>query len=56
MRKTISDITLLLRKTLQTFSDNDPIMLAGALAFFTVFAIPPILIMVIFCIGLVTGQ
>ena len=56
MRKTSSDITLLLRKTLHTFSDNDPIMLAGALAFFTVFAIPPILIMVIFCIGLVTGQ
>lgn len=56
MKNTISDITLLLRKTLQTFSENDPIMLAGALAFFTVFAIPPILIMVIFSIGLFTGQ
>jgi membrane protein len=56
MKKTISDITLLVRKTLHTFSEDDPIMLAGALAFFTVFAIPPILIMIIFCIGFITGQ
>ncbi|MCW9706682.1 YihY/virulence factor BrkB family protein [Fodinibius salsisoli] len=56
MKKTISDISLLLRKTLHTFGEDDPIILAGALAFFTVFAIPPILIMVIFSIGLFTGQ
>ena len=56
MRKTLADILTLLRETVQNFSENDPIMLAGALAFFTVFAIPPILIMIIFSIGLFSSQ
>lgn len=56
MKKTITDIFSLIRKAAHRFNENDPIMLAGALAFFTVFAIPPILIMVIFSIGLFTGQ
>lgn len=56
MKKTISDILLLIRKAAHNFNENDPIMLAGALAFFTVFAIPPILIMIIFCLGIFTGH
>ena len=56
MKNTLSDISILLRRTVRNFSENDPIMLAGALAFFTVFAIPPILIMIIFTLGLFMGQ
>lgn len=55
MKDTLYDIITLNRKAAQRFNENDPIMLAGALAFFTVFAIPPILIMIIFSIGLFTG-
>ncbi len=56
MKSTLYDIVTLVQKSAQELKDNDPIMLAGALAFFTVFAIPPILIMIIFAIGLFTGQ
>lgn len=56
MKNTIYDIILLIRKAARKFNENDPIMLSGALAFFTVFAIPPILIIVIFCLGIFTGQ
>lgn len=52
MKKTLIDIKSLLYKSAKGFGDKDPLMLAGALAFFTVFAIPPILIMVIHGIGL----
>lgn len=56
MKNTLYDIITLNREAAHSFNENDPIMLAGALAFFTVFAIPPILIMIIFAIGLFTGQ
>ena len=56
MKKNFTNIAYLIRKATQEFNNTDPIMLAGALAFFTVFAIPPILIMIIYSIGLFTGQ
>lgn len=56
MKNTISDITVLLRDAGRAFNEHDPIMMAGALAFFTVFAIPPILIIIIYGIGLFSSQ
>lgn len=56
MKKTISDIIGLIRDAGYAFKENDPIMMAGALAFFTVFAIPPILIIIIYGIGLFSSQ
>lgn len=56
MKKTFFDIITLIRDAARQFNENDPIMLAGALAFFTVFAIPPILIMIIYGIGLFSSQ
>ncbi len=56
MKKTFFDILGLLQDSAREFNKHDPIMLAGALAFFTVFAIPPILIMIIYGIGLFAGQ
>jgi membrane protein len=56
MKKTFFDIISLIRKAANRFNENDPIMMAGALAFFTVFAIPPILIMIIYGIGLFSSQ
>ncbi len=56
MKKIFFDIVHLLRDSASDFFEKDPLMLAGALAFFTVFAIPPILIMIIYGIGLFTGQ
>ncbi len=55
MKKTLVDIKNLLSDSARDFGEKDPLMLAGALAFFTVFAIPPILIMIIYGIGLVIG-
>lgn len=51
-----ADAWLVIRKAGSGFMDNNPITLAGALAFFTIFAAPPILIMIIFMAGLITGQ
>ena len=54
--KFFQDAWLIIRKAFYRFNDNDPITLAGALAFFSIFAAPPILIMIIFLVGLITGQ
>ena len=56
MKNTWYNIAGLIKDTARAFNENDPIMLAGALAFFTVFAIPPILIMIIYGIGLFSSQ
>lgn len=47
---------LVIKKAGKNFMKNDPITLAGALAFFSIIAAPPILIMIIFLVGLITGQ
>lgn len=54
--KLFRDAWLVIRKAGGRFMDNNPITLAGALAFFSIFAAPPILIMIIFLAGLITGQ
>ncbi len=43
----------LLKKSLLELSQNDPLRMAGATAFFTTFALPPILIIIIQVLGLV---
>lgn len=47
---------LVIKKAAKNFKKNDPITLAGALAFFTIFASPPILITIIYLAGLITGE
>lgn len=54
--KFFRDAWLVVKQAGKDFKRNDPIILAGALAFFTIFASPPILIMLIFLTGLITGE
>lgn len=54
--KFFRDAWLVVKKAGKNFTKNDPITLGGALAFFTIFASPPILIMLIFLTGLITGE
>jgi membrane protein len=45
----------LLRKALQEFLKNDPLRMAGATAFFTTFALPPIMVIIIQSLKYVVG-
>jgi membrane protein len=56
VKKTFFDIIFLIKESARGFGKEDPIMMAGALAFFTVFATPPIFIIIIFIIGFFTGH
>ena len=49
----IEDASKILAKTYLVFKRNDPLRLAGATAFFTTFALPPILIILIQLFGLI---
>src|ERR1700760_4929289 len=51
-RKKINILTLL-RKSFEEFRKNDPLRMAGATAFFTTFALPAVLIILIQVFGLV---
>lgn len=51
-----SNAWLVIQKARKNFIKNDPIILAGGLAFFTIFASPPILITIIYLAGLITGE
>lgn len=46
----------LMKKAFSAFQQNDPFTLAGALAYFTIFAIPPILVILISIVGYIAGQ
>jgi membrane protein len=54
-RHTISPQTvfILLRRALKELNKNDPLRMAGATAFFTTFALPPILVILIQGLGLI---
>jgi membrane protein len=56
VKKTFFDIIFLIKESARNFGNDDPIMMSGALAFFTVFATPPIFIIIIFIIGFFTGH
>jgi membrane protein len=52
IRKKLSQFTVSLRSSLTELKRNDPMRMAGATAFFTTFALPPILFILIQFIGL----
>jgi membrane protein len=52
-KQLITDYFKLFTKALSEFSRNDPLRMGGATAFFTTFALPPILIILIQVIGLI---
>lgn len=47
---------LLLRLTIKTFQENDPVIYAAAIAFFTVFSLPPVLIIIVKVLGSFISQ
>ena len=53
IRNHISSFVLLLKKALEELLKNDPLRMAGATAFFTTFALPPILVILIQVLKLV---
>ena len=50
---TIKGLCKIFRLAFKEFKQNEPLRLAGATAFFTTFALPPILIILVQIIGLV---
>ena len=51
--KVFWDIPRLLRQAMRLLQKNDPLRMAGATAFFTTFALPAILVILIQTLGLV---
>jgi membrane protein len=47
MAKFFKKVWLLIRETVQKFQDNDPVVYAAAIAFFTVFSLPSVLIIIV---------
>lgn len=56
MRNYFKNIVLQLKNTFRLLNKNDPMRLAGATAFFTTFALPPILLILIQLLSLVIEQ
>lgn len=54
--KFVSSIIRILRNTFRELVSNDPLRMAGATAFFTTFALPPILIIIIQLLGSIFGK
>jgi membrane protein len=54
-RKKITSIAVVFREALKELLKNDPLRLAGATAFFTTFALPPILVILIQVFKLIIG-
>jgi membrane protein len=55
MLRRIRLISILLRESLKEFMKNDPLRMAGATAFFTTFALPPILVIIIQSLKFIVG-
>lgn len=51
MKKFFSKVWLLIRDTFQKFQENDPVIYAAAIAFFTLFSLPSMLIIMVRVIG-----
>jgi membrane protein len=56
MKKKIRQIFNLLKRSVIKYKKDDPVRLAGTTAYFTVFALAPILIIIISVIGLLMGE
>lgn len=55
IKKTLKDIWFLLKNTFNEFLDDNSIKLAASLSYYTIFAIPPLLIIIIFLSGIFFG-
>lgn len=53
VRRPVARFFRLLRNALKELNKNDPLRMAGATAFFTTFALPPILVIIIQALGLI---
>lgn len=51
MSKFFKKVWLLIRETVKKFQDNDPVVYAAAIAFFTVFSLPSMLIIIVKAVG-----
>jgi membrane protein len=56
LKRRIKRIWELLRRSAKKYKSDDPVRLAGTTAYFTVFALAPIIIIIISVIGLLLGQ
>lgn len=52
----VSVILKPLKQAIQVFSTNDPLRMAAATAFFTIFALPPILVIITQVLGLIVNE
>src|ERR1051325_5288692 len=55
MRRKLKNTAGVLHNTFRLFIKNDPLRMAGATAYFTMFALPPILIIIVQVFGLLLG-
>ena len=56
MKKVLFKIWLILKETVKKFQDDDPVIYAAAIAFFTVFSLPSVLIIIVKVSGLILGE
>lgn len=56
MSKFFRKVWLLIRETVKKFQDNDPVVYAAAIAFFTVFSLPSMLIIIVKAVGAFISQ
>jgi membrane protein len=56
MSKFFKKVWLLIRETVKKFQDNDPVVYAAAIAFFTVFSLPSMLIIIVKAVGSVISR
>lgn len=52
IHRPFSSVLVILRNTLRLLKENDPLRMAGATAFFSTFALPPILMIIVRTLGL----
>lgn len=55
MKKFFQDAWMLIRETVQKLQEQDPVMYAAAIAFFTVFSLPSVLIIIVQTLGTILG-
>jgi len=55
MKQFFKDAWMLIRETAQKLQEQDPVMYAAAIAFFTVFSLPSVLIIIVQTLGTVLG-
>jgi membrane protein len=56
MKRFFKNTYILLKKSIKRFKKDDPIRLAGTTAYFTVFALAPIIIIIVSVLGILLGE